>query len=123
MLVRLSFITLHLRRRNFDALFLINTFKGKISAYLFWVLSVYACPLAQSEATLLLLFIVISRSVSQPVVFLLPMQSVGALTSLIKITFFLLTLVSFFNQNNFSLFLYLIFVLIVLLCFYFDVYL
>jgi hypothetical protein len=30
-LVRLNFLTLHLRRRHLDALFLINVFKGKIS--------------------------------------------------------------------------------------------
>jgi hypothetical protein len=30
-LLRLNFLTLHLRRRHLDALFLINVFKGKIS--------------------------------------------------------------------------------------------
>jgi hypothetical protein len=30
-LVRLNFLTLHLRRRHLDTLFLINVFKGKIS--------------------------------------------------------------------------------------------
>jgi hypothetical protein len=30
-LVRLNFLTLHLRKRHLDALFLINVFKGKIS--------------------------------------------------------------------------------------------
>jgi hypothetical protein len=30
-LVRLNFLTLHLRRRHLDAIFLINVFKGKIS--------------------------------------------------------------------------------------------
>jgi hypothetical protein len=43
-------------------------------------------------------------------VFLLPMQSVGALTPLIKIIFDLLISVSFLNKNNCSLSLYHLFV-------------
>jgi hypothetical protein len=45
-------------------------------------------------------------------VFLPPMQSAGALTSLIKIVFGLLISVSFLNKNNCSLSLYHFFVLL-----------
>jgi hypothetical protein len=76
-LVTLNFFTLHLGRRLLDALFIINVFKGNIVAHLFWMLLVSACPLGQSDTTLLLLCIVTSRPVPQPDVFLLPMQSVS----------------------------------------------
>jgi hypothetical protein len=119
-LVRLNFLTLHLRRRHLDALFLINVFKGKISCSSVFDLLVCANPLGLSETILLLLYIVISRSVPQPDVFLLPMQSVGALTSLIKTVFGLLISVSFLNKNNCSLSLYHLFVFdCFLLCFIF----
>jgi hypothetical protein len=117
-LVRLNFLTLHLRRRHLDALYLINIFRAKLVAHLFLILLVCAYPLGLSETTLLLLHIVISRSVPQLDVFLLPVQSVGALTSLTKIVFCLLMSVSVLNQNNFSLFLFPLFVFgCILLCF------
>jgi hypothetical protein len=83
--------------------FLLIFLKAKL---VFFILLVCAYPLGLSEFTLLLLYIVISRSVSQPAVCLMPMQSVGALASLTKIVFSLLISVSFLNQNNYSLFLY-----------------
>jgi hypothetical protein len=58
--------------------------KAKLIAHLFLILLVCAYPLGLSQTTLLLLYIIISRSVPQPDVFLLPMQSVGASTSLKK---------------------------------------
>jgi hypothetical protein len=61
--------------------------KAKLVAYLFWIQLVCAYPLGLSETTLLLLYIVISRSVPQPDVFLLPMQSVEALTYLKRLYF------------------------------------
>jgi hypothetical protein len=85
----------------FSSMFL----KSKLVAHLFLIQLVCACPPGLSETTLLLLCIVISRSVPQPDVFLLPMQSVGASTSLTKIVFCLLMSVSFLNKNNCSLFL------------------
>jgi hypothetical protein len=109
-LVRLNFLTLHLRRRHLDALFLITVFKEKISCSSVLIQLVCAYPLGLSETTLLLLYIVISSSVPQPDVFLLPMQSVRASTSLTKIVFCLLKSVSFLNKNNCSLFLYHLFV-------------
>jgi hypothetical protein len=94
-LVRLNFLTLHSRRRHLCALFLKMFLKAKLVARLFLILSVCVYPIGASETTLLLLYIVISRSVPQPDVFLLPMQSVGASTSLIKIVFSLLISVGF----------------------------
>jgi hypothetical protein len=84
--------------------------KAKLVAHLFLIQLVCTYPLGLSETILLLLYIVISRSVPQPDVFLLPMQSVGASTSLTKIVFRLLMSVSFLNKNNCSLFLYHLFV-------------
>jgi hypothetical protein len=84
--------------------------KAKLVSHLFLIQLVCAYPLGLSESTLLLLYIVISRSVPQPDVFLLSMQFVGASTSLTKIVFCLLMSVSFVNKNNFSLFLYHLFV-------------
>jgi hypothetical protein len=55
---------------------------------------------------ILLAYTVISRSVPQPDMFLLPMQSVGASKSLIKIVFVLLISVSISNKNICSLSLY-----------------
>jgi hypothetical protein len=83
------------------------------------ILLVCAYPPGLSETTLLSLCIVISRPVPQPDVFLLPMQSGGALTSLTKIIFGLLISVSFLNQNNCSLFLYPLFVFNCILLFFF----
>jgi hypothetical protein len=57
---------------------------AKLVAHLFLIQSVCTYPLGLSETTLLLLYIVISRSVPRADVFLLPMQSVGASTSLTK---------------------------------------
>jgi hypothetical protein len=90
--------------------FLLMFLKAKLVAHLFLILLVCAYPQGLSETTLLLLYIVISRSVPQPDVFLLPMQSVGALTPLIKIVFGLLISVSFLNKNNCSISLYNLFV-------------
>jgi hypothetical protein len=98
--------------------FLLMFLKAKLVAHLFLILLVWAYPLGLSENILLLLYTVISRSVPQPDVFLLPMQSVGALTSLIQIVFVLLTSISFLNENNCSLSLYHLFVFNCLL-FYF----
>jgi hypothetical protein len=99
-------------------LFLLMFLKAKLVAHLSLILLVCAYRLGLSETTLLLLFIVISRSVHQPDVFLLPMQSVGASASLTKIVFYLLMSVSFLNKNNCSRFLYHIFVFnYILLCF------
>jgi hypothetical protein len=85
--------------------------KAKLVAHLFLILLVCAYPLGLSETMLLFYFycIVISRSVPQPDVFLLPMQYVGELTSLIRIVFCLLISVSLFNQNICSVFLFLLF--------------
>jgi hypothetical protein len=90
--------------------FLLMFLKAKLVAHLFLTLLVCAYPLGLLEAILLLLYTVISRSVPQPYAFLLPMQSVGASTSLIKIVFGLLISVSFLNKNNCSLSLYHVFV-------------
>jgi hypothetical protein len=65
----------------FSSMFL----KAKLVAQLFLIQLVCVYPLSLSQTTLLLLYIIISRSVPQPDVFLLPMQSVGASTSLTKI--------------------------------------
>jgi hypothetical protein len=78
--------------------------KAKLVA-LFFIQLVCAYPPGLSETTLFLLYILISRSVPQPDVFLLPMQSVGASTSSTKIVFCLLMSVSFLNKSNCSLFL------------------
>jgi hypothetical protein len=69
--------------------------EAKLVAVLFLLQLVCAHQISLSETTLLLLCIVISRSDPQPVVFLLPMQSVGASTSLTKIVLCLLMSVSF----------------------------
>jgi hypothetical protein len=90
--------------------FLLMLLKAKLVAHLFLIQLVCAYPPGLSETTLLLLYTVISRSVPLPDVFLLPMQSVGASTSLTKTVFFLLTSVSFLNKNICSLFLYHFFV-------------
>jgi hypothetical protein len=79
--------------------FLLMFLKEKLVAHLFLILLVSAYPLGRSETILLLLYTVISRSVPQPDVFLMPMQSVGASTSLIKIVFGLLMPVSFLNKK------------------------
>jgi hypothetical protein len=109
-LVRLNILMLHFRRRNLDALFLINVLKAKLVAHLFLILLVCAYLLGLLETILLLLYTVISRSVPRPDVFLLPMQSVGASTYLIQIVFGLLMSVSFLNKNNCFLSLYHLFV-------------
>jgi hypothetical protein len=54
-LVRLNFLTLHLRRRHLDALFLINVFKGKISCSSVFDTVSLRIPLGLSETILLLL--------------------------------------------------------------------
>jgi hypothetical protein len=61
--------------------FLLMFLKAKLVAHLFLILLVCAYPLGLLETILLLLYTIISRSVPQPDVFLLTMQSVGALTS------------------------------------------
>jgi hypothetical protein len=92
--------------------------KAKLVAHLFFILLVCAYPLGLSQTTLLLLCILISRSVPQPDMLLLPMQSVETSTTLTKIVFCLLTSVGFLNQNNCSLFLHHLFVFsYILLCF------
>jgi hypothetical protein len=91
---------------SFELMFL----KAKLAAHLFFILLVCAYPPDLSDTILLLLYIVISRSVPQPDVFLLPMQSVGASTSLIQIVFGSLMSVIFLNKNNCSLALYHLFV-------------
>jgi hypothetical protein len=108
-LVILNILTLRLRRRHLDALFLINVFKGKISCSSVFDTVILRTPTRLLETYLLKLYIVISRSVPQPDVFLL-MQSVGASTSLIQIVFGSLMSVSFLNKNNCSLSLYHLFV-------------
>jgi hypothetical protein len=85
----------------FSSMFL----KAKLVAHLFLIQLVCAYPPGLSQTTLLLLCIVISRSVPQPDVFLLPMQSAGASTSLTKTVFCLLMSVSFLNKIICSLFL------------------
>jgi hypothetical protein len=98
--------------------------KAKLVAHLFLIQLVFAYPQGPSETTLLLLYIVISRSVPQPDVFLLPMQSAGASTSLTKIVFCSLMSVSFLNKDNCSLFLCRIFVFnCILLCLIFSLFL
>jgi hypothetical protein len=84
------------------------------------ILVICAYSLGLSETILLLPYIVVSRSVPQPEMFLLPMQSVGASTSLIKIVFGLLISVRILNKNICSLSLYYLFVFnCFLLCFLF----
>jgi hypothetical protein len=102
--VRLNFLTLHSRRRHLHTLFLFMFLKPKLVAHLFLILLACVYPLGLSDTTLHLLYIVTSVSVPQPDVFLLPMQSVGALTSLTKFVFSLLISFRFLNQNNCSLF-------------------
>jgi hypothetical protein len=82
--------------------------KAKLVAHLFFILLGCAYRLGLSEATTF----TVHRNfmVPQPDVFLLPMQSVGASTSLTKIVFCLLMSVSFLNKNKCSLFLYHLFV-------------
>jgi hypothetical protein len=100
------------------ALFSLMFLKAKLVVHLFLILLVCAYPLGLSVTTLLLLYIVISRSVPHPDVFLLPMQSVGASTCLTKNVFWLLMSVCFLNKNNCSLSLYHLFVFnCILLCF------
>jgi hypothetical protein len=77
--------------------FLFMFLKAKFVAHPFWIRLACAYPVGQSETTPHLLCIVISRSFPQPDVFLLPVQSVGALTTLTKIAFRLRILVSLFN--------------------------
>jgi hypothetical protein len=95
--------------------------KAKLVAHLFCILLICAYPLGLWETTLLLLCILISRSVPQPDVFLQPVQSVGALISLVKILFCFLILVSFFNKNNFSLFFFSVLLSIVFYCVFYCV--
>jgi hypothetical protein len=78
--------------------FLLMFLKAKLVTHLFLIRLVCAYPLGMLETSLLLLYTVISRSVPQPDVFLLPMQSVGASTSLIQIVFGSLMSVSFLNK-------------------------
>jgi hypothetical protein len=113
--ILLPFVTVNMLR--FFFLLLLLLLKAKLVAHLFLILLVSTYPLGLSE-TILLLYILISRSVPQPDVFHLSMQSVGASTSLTKIVFCSLMSVSFLNRNNFSLFLYHLFVFnCILLCF------
>jgi hypothetical protein len=98
--------------------FLFMLLKAKLVAHLFLILLFCAYPLGLSETTLLLLYIAVLRSFPQPDVFLLPMQSVGALTSLTKIVFCLLMSVSFLNQKSRSLFLNPLFVFNCILLFF-----
>jgi hypothetical protein len=74
--------------------FFLMFLKVKFVTHPFWIMLVCAYLLGQSETTLLLLCNIPPKSVPQPDVFLLPMQSVRALTSLMKIVFCLLTLVN-----------------------------
>jgi hypothetical protein len=105
-LVRLNFLTLHLRRGILMTFSFLMFLKAKLVAHLFLIQLVCAYPLGLSETTLLLMYIAISRSVPQPDMCLLPMQAVGASTSLTKIVFCLLISVSFLNKDNCSIFLY-----------------
>jgi hypothetical protein len=86
--------------------FLLMFLKAKLVAHLFLIRLVCAYPLGMLETFLILVYTVISRSVPQPEVFLLPMLSVGASISLIQIVFGSLMSVSFINKNNCSLSLY-----------------
>jgi hypothetical protein len=54
-LLRLNLLTLQLRRRRLDALFLLMFLKAKFIAHPFWILLVCAYPEDKSETTLLLL--------------------------------------------------------------------
>jgi hypothetical protein len=83
--------------------FLLMFLKEKLVAHLFLIQLLCVYPLGLLETVLLLLYTVISRSVPEPDVFLLTMQSVGASTSLIQIVFGSLLSVSFLNKNNCSL--------------------
>jgi hypothetical protein len=98
--------------------FSLMNLKAKLVAHQFLILLVCAYPLGLLETFLLLLYTVISRSVSQLDVFLLPMQSVGASTSLIQIVFSSLMSVSFLNKNNFSLS-FITFSFLIVIVFYF----
>jgi hypothetical protein len=109
-LVRLNLLTLHLRRRHLDALFLINFFKGKISCSSAFDTVSLRIPTRSVRDYSTFTVYRISRSVPKPDVFLLPMQSVGASTSLIQIVFGSLMSVSFLNKNNCSPSLYQLFV-------------
>jgi hypothetical protein len=80
--------------------FLLMFLKAKLVALLFLIRLVCAYPIGMLQTILLSMYTIISRSVPQPDVFQLPVQSVGALTSLIKIVFVLLISVSFLNKNT-----------------------
>jgi hypothetical protein len=70
--------------------------------------TVNLCIPTRSKTILLLLCMISSRSVLQPGVFLLPMQSVGALTSFIKIVCLLTDISqSFQSKYLFSFLVYL----------------
>jgi hypothetical protein len=110
-LVRLNFLTLHLRRRRLDALFLINVFKGKIS-----------CSSVFDTVSLR----IITRSVRDYSTFTVHhnfrvspsarfVSAANAVCRSIDIfnkdVFGLLISVSFLNKNKCSLFLYQLFVI------------
>jgi hypothetical protein len=99
--------------RHLDALFLINVLKTKLVAHLFWL------PLVSMSITdYLIVTMTCNFKVNlQPDVFLLPLQSVEALTSFTEIAFCSLILVSFLDQNNF-LFLCLVYLVIAFYLFY-----
>jgi hypothetical protein len=101
-LLRLNFLTLHSRRRHLDALFLINVFKGKICCSSVFDTISLRVPTRSIRDYSNFTDIVNSRPYPQPDVFLLPVQCVGASTSLTTIVFCLLISVSFINQNNCS---------------------
>jgi hypothetical protein len=67
-----NFLTLQLRRRHRDALFIINVLKTKLVAHLFRILLVRVYPLGLSE-TYSTFTVHSNFKVSQPDVFLLPM--------------------------------------------------
>jgi hypothetical protein len=104
---------------NLDALFLNNVFKGKISCSSVFDTVSLRIPTRSIRDYSTFTYIVMSRSVPQPDVFLPPMQSAGASTSLTKILFCLLMSVIFLNKNNCSLFLYQLFVFNCILLFHF----
>jgi hypothetical protein len=109
-LVRLNFLTLHLRRRHLDVLFLINVFEGKISCSpVFDTVSLRIPTRSIRDYTTFTVHRNFKVSPSARCVSAANAVC-RALKSLTKIVFCLLMSVSFLNKNNCSLFLYHLFV-------------
>lgn len=109
-LITLNFLTQHLRRRHLDVLFLINDFKGEISrTCLGYCWSVHTQQSIRDYPTFT---ISCNFKASPSLRCVCATNAVSRSTDIFnKDLFCLLILVSFLNPNNFSLFLYFLFVL------------